>query len=77
MSKTRINKSNNLAKYKLYFCTYYNDDTKDVIEESLKILDEENIYMSGFMKFILENPDFVRKCAKKVPKLRKYRKNIQ
>lgn len=72
----RLNLANNDAKYRMVVNIYYDEDNADLIEESLDTIEEKNVFLSGFFKFILENPDFVYKLCDKVPKARKYRKGI-
>lgn len=68
--------TSNLAEHVLTVRVYYNDVSEDKIQESLNVLKEEKVFMSGFFKFILEHPDFVKECTKKIPNLRRYRKGV-
>lgn len=75
MPAKRINKANN-ADYCVTFKMYYSNNNKPLIEESLQILKDENVFMSGFIKFILEHPDFVKRLCDKIPEKKLYRKGI-
>lgn len=75
MPTKRINKSND-ADYCATFKMYYSENNRPLIEESLQIIKDEKVFMSGFIKFILEHPDFVKKLCDKIPERRMYRKGI-
>lgn len=63
-----------LYKNKKSFTIYYNDDA---LEQGLKKLDDENIFFSGFFRFVLENEDILDYIIEKVPYTKSYRKGEQ